>query len=313
MPDLSIIIVSWNSQRDLERCLPSLSTGARRASCEVILVDNASDDESVASTHSLRPEARIIANATNAGFARANNQAIMVAGGRYVCLLNPDTVVHEAALDNLVTFMDGHPEAWACGPALLNGDGTPQRTGVRFPSVWNLCVETFFLDRIFPRTRIFGSHRQLYETGPEPRKVDFVQGSCLLTRKGVIERVGGLDEGYFMYFEETDWCKRVAAAGGEVYVVPHAEVTHFGGGTLGHYDERRLLYYHASMFRFFQKHHTAATRAGVRAVIMVRSWIRVAVWGMVAVLRPGLRREAWSALRGYARIGSFRIPREGRL
>lgn len=311
MPDITIIIVSWNSRRDLERCLPSLVAGSRQHAFELILVDNASSDDSVAYTRSIIPEAHIIASTANTGFAHANNQAMTIAHGRYVCLLNPDTIVHDGALDDLMAFMDGRSDVWVTGPALLNGDGTPQRTGVRFPSLWNITVEAFFLDRIFPGTRLFGAHRELYKTGPDPRAVDFVQGSCIVTRKNVIGKVGGLDEGYFMYFEETDWCKRVAAEGGAVWVVPGARVTHFGGGTLGHYDERRLLHYHASLFRYFRKHHGVAARVGVRAVIMVRSWIRVIVWSIVAILRPALRRDALSAIRGYARIGAFGMPRKG--
>jgi GT2 family glycosyltransferase len=303
MTDLSVIIVAWNSRRDLELCLPSISIGCRRHSSEVILVDNASTDDSVAYARQVLPGVKVIANVQNNGFARANNQGFTAAAGRYLCLLNPDTIIHDGALDALITFMDGKgEEAWACGPGLLNGDGTPQRTGVRFPSLWNLFVEALFLDRLFPYSQIFGAHRQLYEQGTAPRKVDFVQGSCLVVRSSAVRAAGGLDEDFFMYFEETDWCKRFAGRGGHVYIVPMALVTHFGGGTAGHYDERRLVYYHEGLFRYFAKHHGIVSRAIVRLLIFGRSLLRAGVWGSVAIVRPVLRTSRFSAFRGYVKV-----------
>jgi len=302
MTDLSIIIVGWNSVRDLTQCLPSLRAGCPAHVCEILLVDNASTDDTVAFSRQILPSITVIRNDRNAGFAHANNQAIAIATGRYLCLLNPDTVVHPGALDTLVSFLDGHPEAWACGPGLLNGDGTPQRTGVRFPSLWNLAVEAVFLDRVLPRTKVFGSHRQLYAMGTAAREVDFVQGSCLMVRREVIQRVGGLDERFFMYFEETDWCRRIVGEGGKVFIVPSAAVTHFGGGTTGHYDERRLVHYHESLLLYFSKHHGIASQITVRILVLGRSCLRLLVWGAMALAKQRLRASALSAMRGYGRV-----------
>jgi GT2 family glycosyltransferase len=303
MTDISVIIVTWNSRRDLELCLPSIKNGCRVHRHEVIIVDNASTDDSIAYARQVLPAVKIIANEQNTGFAHANNQGFAAATGRYVCLLNPDTIVHEGGIDALITFMEGKgEEVWACGPGLLNGDGTPQRTGVRFPSLWNLFVEAVFLDRLFPRSMLFGSHRQLYEEGTAPREVDFVQGSCLVVRSAAVHAVGGLDEDFFMYFEETDWCKRFADRGGSVCLVPMARVTHFGGGTVGHYDERRLVYYHESLFWYFAKHHGTASRGVARLLIFGRSLLRAVIWGGIAMVRPALRASALSALRGYLKV-----------
>lgn len=310
MIDLSIIIVSWNSRRDLDLCLPSLARGWRQCSAEVLLVDNASGDGSVERAKELCPAIRVIANTANTGFAHANNQGMAAAAGRHVCLLNPDTLVHEGAFDTLVEYLDAHPEAWGCGPSLLNGDGTPQRTGVRFPTIWNMVVETLFLDRVFPKTRVFGGHRELYEQWSAPREVDFVQGSCLLVRREAISEVGGLDEGFFMYFEETDWCRRMKGAGGRIVLVPEARVVHFGGGAVGHYDERRLVHYHVSLFRYFAKHHGAVLQSAARVIVLFRSILRIIVWSAVALVRPALRGAAVSAIKGYIRV--LRITPGGR-
>lgn len=310
MIDLSVIIVTWNSRRDMETCLPSIPRSAQRHTHEVFLVDNASADDTVALSRQLMPSVRVLQNETNVGFAAANNQGMAVAAGRYVCLLNPDTVLRDHALDTLAEFLDAHPAVRACGPGMLNRDGTPQRTGVRFPSLWNLLAETLYLDRIFPSTRLFGGHRELYKNPSQPRAVDYVQGACLMVRREVLETVGTLDEGFFMYFEETDWCYRIGQAGGEVWIVPSAGVIHFGGDTTGHYDERRLVLYHRSLLRFFDKHYTVSARIAVRTLVFVRSLVRIASWCIIGLFRPGLRSAARSSCRGYMRV-AFSPGRSG--
>ncbi|MCC6396009.1 MAG: glycosyltransferase family 2 protein [Bacteroidetes bacterium] len=302
MIDVSVIIVTWNSRADLERCLPSLKAGLQKHTSEVILVDNASGDGTTSLARSILPEARIIQNSANVGFAAANNQALASAAGRYVCLLNPDTIVYDHGLDALVDFMEGNPRAWASGPAMYNSDGSAQRTGVRFPSLWNLAVETLFLDRIFPSSRIFGAHRELFRSSATARPVDYVQGACLMVRREAVEKVGGMDERFFMYFEETDWCYRFKEAGGEVWLVPSAGVVHIGGGTTGHFDEHRLAFYFESLLRFYDKHHGAIPRAAVRVLVLLRSLSRIPVWILIGIAKPQLRAAARSSCRGYARV-----------
>jgi GT2 family glycosyltransferase len=266
-------------------------------------VDNDSSDGTLGYIRALIPECITHRNAVNRGFAAANNQGIALSHGRYFLLLNPDTILRSGACDRLIEFMDLHPEVSACGPALLNGDGSPQRTGVTFPSLWNLFVEALFLDRLFPRSRLFGAHRKLYTDPEVPRKVDYVQGSCLLVRRETVEKVGALDEAFFMYFEETDWCKRIKDSGGEVWYVPGAKVFHFGGSAFGHYDERRLVAYHRSLLLFFEKHHAAWEGFVLRGIVLIRSAVRLLAWGILGLL-PGdnQRARSRSAVRGYARV-----------
>jgi N-acetylglucosaminyl-diphospho-decaprenol L-rhamnosyltransferase len=302
MSELSIVIVTWNSRTDIERCLQSLAASGTRTSTEILVVDNASTDGTAAFVRTAFPGVALIPSETNAGFAAGNNRALTLARGRYLLLLNPDTAVHPGALDVLVTFMDDHPRVWACGPPLFNADGSPQRTGVRFPGIWNLLVESLFLDRVFPRTRLFGGHREWYRDPGLPRGVDYLQGSCLLVRRSAMERVGGLDEGFFMYFEETDWCRRMKEAGGEVWYVPGPGIIHYGGGVTGHYDEVRLLFYHASLLRFFRKHHPPSAAIVLRFILVFRSMIRIAVWSMYGVTHGAHRAAAASVRRGYLRV-----------
>jgi N-acetylglucosaminyl-diphospho-decaprenol L-rhamnosyltransferase len=302
MTDLTIIIVTWNSMADIPRCLASLRDAGTTHDVRTVVIDNSSSDGTPDAVAKGFPFVHLVRNAGNTGFAAANNQALRAANSRYMLLLNPDTEVDPGAIDALIRFMDSHPQAWAAGPALLNGDRTPQRTGVKFPTFWNLLVESLFLDRLFPKTRIFGSHRELYADPSVPRQVDYLQGSCLIVRREAVERVGGLDEGFFMYFEETDWCFRMKEAGGEVWYTPESSVIHYGGGMVGHYDERRVVHFYTSLKRFTTKHHSASGRAAVRMLILFRGLLRWCIWTMVAILKPSLRESARSSARGYVRV-----------
>jgi GT2 family glycosyltransferase len=303
--DLAIVIVSYNCQQFLTNCLQSIVASEAASSYSIIVVDNNSSDDTASMVQTQFPNVRFVANAQNVGFAGANNQAMSLVQSRYTMLLNPDTIVRSGAIDLLVRFLDTHENVWAAGPALFNNDGSPQRTGVRFPTNWNLLVEALFLDRFFPHSKLFGAHRELYKEFSQPREVDFVQGSCLVVRQSAIERVGLLDEQFFMYFEETDWCFRIKQAGGSVMYVPQAEIVHFGGGEKAHYDEQRVLHFHSSLFRFYAKHHTPAKGLVMKAIVALRSLIRIVFWCGVLVVKPRYRARALSTLRGYLKIFSI--------
>jgi GT2 family glycosyltransferase len=302
MNDVAIIIVAWNSSSDLERCLGSIAACPPRVDVQVIVVDNASSDDSVAKVRQHSSRIQLIQNDRNVGFAAANNQAMKAASSRYVFLLNPDTRVGAGAVDALVGYMDAHQHVWAAGPLILNPDGSVQVSGFRFPSRWNLFVEALFLDRLFPRTRLFGSHKELFEDPHKARGVDYVQGSALMVRSKAVQQAGGLDERYFMYFEETDWCFSFKRAGGEVHYAPVGEVVHFGGGAFAHFDERRLIHYHRSLFAFFKKNYPAAKAVGLRAILLLRSLLRLGLWLAIAVARTSERRMALSSANGYRKV-----------
>jgi GT2 family glycosyltransferase len=309
MNDCTVIIVSWNCKAYLVDCLRSMAAMNSKVDYETVVVDNHSSDGTVEMLRDLFPKVHLIANDENLGFAAGNNRALDSARSRYVVLLNPDTIVHSGALDAIVHFMDEHPSVWAAGPSMLNRDGSPQRTGVRFPNNWNIFCDALFLDRLFPRSKLFGRHKELFVDATVPREVDYVQGACIIVRREAIEKVGLLDEKFFMYFEETDWCFRMRLAGGRVYVCPAAQVTHFGGGEVGHYDARRLDHYHRSLLRFYRKHYAWHASIVVRILLAKRSCVRILVWGMIAVGKPALRSSALSSLRGYIRSFAILIER----
>jgi GT2 family glycosyltransferase len=195
------------------------------------------------------PWVKLIENAENAGFARANNQGIGAAAGRYVLLLNPDTVVHPGALAALVAFMDAHPAAGACGARLLNADGSlqpachPMLTPGR--EFWRL----LFLDRLWPRA----TYPMARWDTITPRRVEVIKGACLLLRHTSLDQVGPLDEDYFMYTEEVDLCYRLAQAGWELWYVPAAVVTHFGEASSRQVKEAMYLQLYRSKIQFYRK------------------------------------------------------------
>jgi GT2 family glycosyltransferase len=299
MNDLTIIIVSWNCKGYLTECLGSIDVDRSKILRTVIVVDNNSSDGTPEMLRKDFPRVDVISNMENRGFAAANNQALKVSRSRFVLLLNPDTVVRSGALDTMVKFMDDRADVWAIGPTILNGDGSRQHSGVRFPTNWDILVEALFLDRLFPQTRLFGRHKEVYKDPERSDEVDYLQGSCLMVRSEAIERVGALDERFFMYFEETDWCFRMKKAGGTIRFCPSATVVHFGGNEIGHFDERRLVHYHRSLLRFYQKHYSVGRTAAARLILFLRSLIRIVVWCVFWVLKPGLRDKAASSVRGY--------------
>lgn len=301
MLDLSIIIVTWNCKEYALNCLHSIFENPIICSYEIIVIDNNSSDMTVNAIQEEYPKVSIIKNSENKGFASANNQGIKQSSGRYILLLNPDTLVHKNSFDSMVQYLDEHPKIAALGPKILNEDGSQQFTGIRFPNNSNLFFETFFLDRIFPRSRIYGKHKSLFEDYTKPFNIDYAQGSALLLRRSVLDVVGLLDENYFMYFEETDLCYRIRKRGYDIMYFPGSSITHFGGEEEGHFTEKRLLYYHKSLVQFYHKNYSRPSVFILKIIIMFRSALRIILWSMLLVFKPQIRDRARSIIIGYSK------------
>jgi N-acetylglucosaminyl-diphospho-decaprenol L-rhamnosyltransferase len=252
---LSVVIVSYNTRDLLRDCLRSIFDSLCELSVAVWVVDNASADGSAAMVAAEFPHVRLLARDDNLGFARANNLALKQASGRYLLLLNPDTLVPPGALDGLVAAMDAHPEASVCSPLLLNADGSPQWCWARFPG-WKSEL-TGRLDLSQSPYPLADFADPAKRAAMEPFAADWVGGACFLVRRSAMEAVGLLDEGYFMYSEETDWCCRFRAAGGLVLLVPSVTVTHLGGQSSQAVPvaTRRRMY--QSSVRFYRKRYGA--------------------------------------------------------
>ena len=247
--DLSIIIVNWNTMELLARCLASVYETAESLQFEVFVVDNGSTDGSAAMVRERFPQAHLIANSKNMGFARANNQAIRLSGGRYVLLLNSDTEVCPDALESLVAFIDTHPEAGATGARLLNADGTLQPSCHPTLTPWREFWRLLFLERIQRRATYDMAHWDLRT----PREVEVIKGACLMLRREGLDQVGLMDERYFMYTEEMDLCYRLRRAGWRLYWVPEARVVHYEEGSTRQVAEPMYIQLYRSKVQFYRK------------------------------------------------------------
>jgi len=284
-PDISVIVVSYNTRDLLRDCLASVEATMGGLSYEVIVVDNASADGSAAMVAAMFPRARLIVNDVNRGFAAANNQAFAVMRGRYALLLNSDAVLTPRAALFLFDFMENHPEAaMACGQ-LLNADGTKQNSIAAFPSLLTLTLNMPLLEYLFPRR--FPSKRYEHEG---PVEVDSGIGACLMVRRSAMDRVGWFDEDYFFFFEETDWAYRMRRAGYKVYHVPQARIYHLQGQSVGHRLPSRIAFYKAR-YHYFRKWHGPLYYLAVRVVVFCRLLVDflLTLGGVVATL--GLARN----------------------
>jgi GT2 family glycosyltransferase len=246
--DLSVIIVSWNTIDLLRDCLTSVSAQLDDKDVEIIVVDNASSDGSATMVEREFQWIRLIRNQHNLGFASGNNLGIRDSRGRYVLLLNSDTVVPAGAMHTLIEFMDDTPDAGACGPRLIRPDGQPQAYGFGAdPTLGYLARRAIF--RFFLRRHLHNWNTDVVQ------RVDWVSGACLLARRAAIDQVGMLDAAMFMYFEDNDWCLRMRQAGWSVYYCPLASVVHLGGQSLSGNPSAHLAYYH-SLEHFYRKHYS---------------------------------------------------------
>jgi len=216
---------------------------------EVFVVDNGSKDGSLTAAREEFPQVKFIENQTNLGFAKANNQALSLSKGKYILLLNPDTKVQEGAVDRLISFMDAHPESGAAGAQLLNSDGSKQNSMAKFPSLATELLNKNLLRWLFPET--FPGKERNYT---EPIEVDSVIGACMMVRQDAIGQVGLLDEDYFLFLEETDWCYRMREAGWKIFHVPDVKIYHLQGKGVEIEKRRAKVEYHSSRYQFFKKH-----------------------------------------------------------
>lgn len=254
--DISIIIVNYNSGKLLEKCLDSICTEESEIEFETFVVDNGSSDDSWKMIKEMFPQVSLIRNADNLGFSRANNQAIRRSLGRYLLLLNPDTILRTKALEKMVHFMDEYPRAGAAGPKLIDPQGTIQLSCRSFPSHRTALFNRYsLLTKLLPANRFSREYLMTGWDHSTVQEVDWVSGACLLMRKEALDEIGLLDERFFMYAEDVDWCYRAKRRGWKVYFIPQAEVVHYIGQSSRRAGRKAIVERHRSMYRFYQKHY----------------------------------------------------------
>lgn len=301
--DVTVIIVSYNTRLLTLQCLRSVLAETRHCSLEIIVVDNASVDGSVEAIARQYPGVTLIANHENRGFAAANNQGLRLARGRYLLLLNPDTVILDGAIDRIVAYADQRPELGIVGCQVLQDEHTVQPTCFAFQTPLNVLLSFSGLSRLWPRNRWLARPEMGWWARDSEREVDVVSGMFMLVRTAALRQVGPMDEGYFVYGEEADWCYRFRRAGWPCCFAPVARILHVHGGGQST-DQRSVPMYvqnQKSVLLFNRKHYGRAAYYAAKAVYVGAMLVRAAAWGMQALLgRHAARhqvRQATAALR----------------
>lgn len=298
MPDfeLSVTICSWNTKDDLRACLASLRALRDETSFEVIVVDNNSEDGSAEMVAREFPEFRLLAQSRNLGFTGGHNLAIAQRRGRHAMLLNSDTIVHPGALAELLAALEADPRAGIVGPKLLNPDGSLQYSCRRFPTPATALFRNTLLGRMFPRNRFTREYLMQDWPHDRTREVDWLSGAAMVIRDRVLETVGALDPGYFMFCEDTDLCRRAWKAGWKVLYVPRAIVTHAIGRSTDKAPNRMIVRFHRSLFRYYLKHDVAEAPWWLRPALIAIAFLGLSLRAAILTAKNKARslRRRWS-------------------
>jgi len=291
--DISVIIVNYNNDKVLRGCLPALMSSLEGIDAEVLLSDNGSTDGSLVWVRSNYPSIRIIENRANLGFAEGNNRALPLTAGRFVLLLNPDTVVEPDAIASMMTFLDTKPRAGVVSCKLLNGDGSRQISARRFPSLLTYFLSYTGLTFRFPESPFYGQFNMTDWDGNSERQVDWACGAVLMVRRKTLEKVGGLDPYFFLTYDEVDWCHRIKKAGFEVWYTPSAVIQHLDRQSEPQANpkpEARIKYMTVernSRTRYFLKH-----RGRLYAILVELLHMALAVGLLIKIKLLGTRRAS---------------------
>ena len=275
MTKLSVVIVNYNVKHFIEQCLFSVLKASENIACEVFVVDNNSVDGSVTLIKEKFPQINLIVNKTNTGFSVANNQAIKLAKGEYVLLLNPDTVVQEDTFTKILAFMDSHPEAGGLGVKMLDGQGNfapESKRGLPTPSV--AFYKMFGFSRFFPKSKRFGKYHLSYLPQDQICEMDVISGAFMLMRKSVLDKIGHLDETFFMYGEDIDLSYRITQAGYKNYYFPETQIIHYKGESTKRSSLNYVVIFYKAMAIFSKKHFSGSNAFWFNALIHIAIFLK---------------------------------------
>jgi GT2 family glycosyltransferase len=294
--DISIIIVNWNTKALLQKCLDSVYSTMNDLAFEIIVIDNASTDDSIALLEERYPQIIKICNQINRGFGGANNQGFSVMKGKYALLLNTDAVLTSNAVNKLWSFSETHPQAAIVCGQLLNADGSKQNSVAAFPSLLTLAVNNSLLEYLFPKS--FPSKRYEHK---EPLEVDSAIGACMLIRRQALDKVCLFDERYFFFFEETDLAYALRRAGWKIYQVPDAFIYHLQGQSIGHNIGSRIEFYR-SRDQFLRKWHSPFFYYSASGLVLLRLLVDWLVNFAAVIFSLGLVKNLRQKLAIYSQL-----------
>ncbi len=288
-PALSIVILCWNDLKVISDCLQSIFAHTHEITFEVIVSDNGSTDESVGFIRKNFPQVHVIENGANLRFAKGNNVGIEASKGEYVLILNPDTIIHDGALDRFVQFAQRHPEAGGFGCKVLNRDGSYQGPARPFPTVWRDWIAALYLRPLGYLSDAFVADKYVRWQGDTEREIDWQSGCCVMVRATLLKQIGGFDERFYYYYEDVDLCHKIWDAGYPILYTPEATITHLVGQSVKSFRVAFELDKHRNRYRYFYKHFgkKGARRSRLPAVAWLR--IRQAGYSCVGLLKGSER------------------------
>jgi GT2 family glycosyltransferase len=287
---VSVIIVSWNARDYLTQCLESLTREVCRYPMEIIVVDNASTDGSAEMVEARFPKVRLVCNGNNLGFAKANNVGISKSSGRYLCLINSDVKVLKDCITRLVEECERRPGVGMVGPRVIAGDGTMQRSCRGFPTLWNMLCRALALDSVFRTCRLFTGHTLAHWAQDSTRPVDILSGCFWLVRREALAEVGLLDESFFIYGEDMDWCKRFWTHRWELLFVPEAQAVHYGGASSSNAPVRFYIEMQRADLQYWKKHHSRLAAGCFFLISCLRLVLRVIGYSFALLLGTPARK-----------------------
>ncbi|MCX5811616.1 MAG: glycosyltransferase family 2 protein [Proteobacteria bacterium] len=287
--NLSIIIVSWNTKDLLLQCLRSVISEISVFRSEIIVVDNASTDGSAAMVEQIFPEVTLIKNTSNLGFAKANNIGIQRSRGKYICLINSDIIVERFCIVNLYNYVEQYPQIAIVAPKILNPDSTLQPSCKQFPTLWNCTCRALAFDTLFPGTSLFSGQLMTFWAHNQIRRVDSLSGCFMMVRREAIDQAGLLDDSFFMYAEDKDWCKRFWGAGWQVVFYPGSTAIHFGGASSSIAPAEFAIEEWRANLQYWRKHYNTLQQAGFYLIIILHELVRTVIGLAVYLVKPSKR------------------------
>lgn len=310
-PVVSVVVVTWNGKQYAMECLKSLLALESKLDLQVVVVDNASTDGTPDAIREQFPRVELVQNPNNLGFAKANNMGISRSNGRYVCLVNSDVVVTQRCFEKMIAFMDANPGIGLLGPKMLSPDGGIGPSVMRLPTVGNSLCCALGLHSVFRRSDVFGGYLIPNFPYNAIADVEVLTGWFWMVRRSALAQVGDLDERFFMYGEDIDWCHRFLKAGWRVVFYPEAEALHYGAASSSQAPARFYVEMRRANLQYFKKHYGRLRTAGYVLTTWVHELVRLLAYGAVYCVRGTQRSAAaskversWSCIRWLTRSGS---------
>ena len=297
--DLSIVIISWNTKKYLEECLSSLRTVDGNLFGKIIVVDNASTDGSPEVIRTQFPEVVLIETGANLGFSGGNNIGLKEATGKYICLINSDVNVPPDCLPKMFSYMEQNPTIGLMGPGMLQTDGCVHRSGMRFPTLWSVFLRALFLDSLLKGFRVFGGFLMKDFRFDRTTDIDVLNGWFWMARREALNQVGPLDDRFFMYGEDLDWCKRFHSAGWRVVFYPEAKALHYLGASSANAPSRFLVEKQRANLQYWKKYHGRTSSFIYLLIDCLHYAIRATGWGIVYLTQRSSRHRAQIKIQQY--------------